>query len=64
MTVHFDVVLHEGDSGYWVASVPSLQACHSQGRTPDEALENVQDAIRLCLKDASPRDVRIVGVDV
>lgn len=64
MSVQFDVVLHEGDSGYWIASVPSLHACHSQGRTAEEALQNVQDAIRLCLEDETPRAVRLARVEV
>ena len=40
------VVLHPGEDGYWVAEVPSLPGCVSQGRTKEEAVTNARDAIR------------------
>jgi predicted RNase H-like HicB family nuclease len=39
------VVLFPGDDGFWVAEVPSLPGCISQGRTKDEALKNIREAI-------------------
>ncbi len=39
------VVLMRGEDGFWVAEVPSLPGCVSQGKDRDEALENVRDAI-------------------
>ncbi|MGH9789412.1 MAG: type II toxin-antitoxin system HicB family antitoxin [Candidatus Acidiferrales bacterium] len=41
------VVLYPGEDGYWVAECPSLPGCVSQGKTRKEAVENVQEAIRL-----------------
>jgi predicted RNase H-like HicB family nuclease len=35
----------EGDEGYSV-SVPGLPGCWSQGSTEEEAVQNIQDAIR------------------
>jgi predicted RNase H-like HicB family nuclease len=43
------VVEHDGD-GYFV-SCPALQGCYSQGETYAEAIENIQDAIRLHIED-------------
>jgi len=40
------VVLHPGEDGQWVAEVPSLPGCISQGPTKEAAIENVRDAIR------------------
>ncbi len=39
------VVMYPGDDGYWVVEVPSLPGCISQGRTKQEALENIREAI-------------------
>ena len=36
------VVLYEDETGFWVAEVPSLPGCNSQGKTRDEALANIQ----------------------
>jgi len=41
------VLLYPGEDGYVVAEVPSLPGCVSQGKTRDEALENIREAIAL-----------------
>ena len=40
------VVLYPGEDGYWVVECPSLPGCISQGKTRDEALGNIREAIR------------------
>jgi predicted RNase H-like HicB family nuclease len=37
--------LAEGDGGGYLATVPDLPGCISDGETPEEALKNVQEAI-------------------
>jgi len=39
------VVLHPGEDGYWVAECPSLTGCVSQGKTKEEAIANIREAI-------------------
>ncbi len=39
------VVIYPGEDGYWVAECPSLPGCISQGRSRDEAIENIREAI-------------------
>ncbi len=39
------VVLHPGEDGYWVAEVPSLPGCISQGKSKEEAIANIREAI-------------------
>ncbi len=41
------VILYPGEDGYVVAEVPSLPGCVSQGKTCDEALANIREAIAL-----------------
>ena len=41
------VLLYPGEDGYIVAEVPSLPGCVSQGKSRDEALANVREAISL-----------------
>lgn len=38
--------LSDEDGGGWLAEVPDLPGCMSDGETPEEALLNVQDAIQ------------------
>jgi predicted RNase H-like HicB family nuclease len=39
------VVLYPGENGYWVAECPSLPGCVSQGKTKEEAIANIREAI-------------------
>jgi predicted RNase H-like HicB family nuclease len=41
----FRVVLQCDEDGVFVAEVPSLSGCISQGATRDEALRNIREAI-------------------
>ena len=40
------VIIYPGEDGYWVAEVPSLPRCISQGKTREEAVTNVREAIQ------------------
>ena len=40
------VVLHKGEDNYWVAECHSLLGCISQGKTKDEAIANIREAIQ------------------
>ncbi len=44
------VFVKEGKGGYFVANCPSLKSCWSQGKTREEALENIREAIALFLE--------------
>lgn len=40
------VIIYPGEDGYWVAEVPSLPGCISQGKTREEAVANIKEAIQ------------------
>jgi len=46
----FQVVLDRDEDGAWVVECPSIPGCVSQGKTKDEALQNIEEAISLCLE--------------
>ncbi|AFY61559.1 type II toxin-antitoxin system HicB family antitoxin [Synechococcus sp. PCC 6312] len=39
------VIVYRDEDGYWIAECPSLKGCVSQGKTKEEALTNIKDAI-------------------
>ena len=39
------VLIYPGEDGYWVAECPSLLGCISQGRSRQEAIANIREAI-------------------
>jgi predicted RNase H-like HicB family nuclease len=64
------VVLRSGEDGFIVAECPAIPGCVSQGRTRDDALLNIREAIEVCLENRSeegwrlPVDYEIVRVAV
>lgn len=44
----FTVVIEQDEDGWYIAHVPALQGCHTQGKTEAEAYELIEDAIRRC----------------
>ena len=63
--MRYRVALYKSEEGYSV-SVPGLPGCWSQGRTEEEAIANIQDAIREYLaaaselfKDADFKDIEV-----
>ena len=41
------VIIYPGEDGLWVAECPSLPGCISQGRSKEEAIENIKEAIEV-----------------
>lgn len=44
------VTLERDEAGVFVAECPAIPGCISQGKSREEALRNIQEAIRLCLE--------------
>jgi predicted RNase H-like HicB family nuclease len=40
------VIIYPGEDGYWVAECPTLPGCISQGKTKEETVKNISEAIR------------------
>jgi predicted RNase H-like HicB family nuclease len=49
--MRYTVVLEQESDGGYVASVPALPGCVSQGDTRAEALANIREAIELYIED-------------
>ncbi len=51
----FLITLDRDEDGIWVTECPQIPGCVSQGRTREEAVENIKDAIRACLEVRAER---------
>lgn len=51
----FIVTLDRDEDGVWIVECPSIPGCVSQGETKEAALENVREAIEMCLEVRSDR---------
>jgi predicted RNase H-like HicB family nuclease len=60
----FDVVIERDEDGYYVASVPQLPGCHTQGRSLDEVTLRIREAIELCLEveGAPVQNLEFIGI--
>jgi antitoxin HicB len=54
----FKVLLEPDEISGYVAVCPSLPGCYSQGETVKEAMENIEEAILLCLEDMQAMKTR------
>ena len=48
--MEFNVVIEKDEDGLYVASVPDIPGCHTQGKTLNQVLERVKEAIEVCLE--------------
>ena len=47
---NFTVLIEQDEDGLYVAKVPDIQGCYTQGKTIQQAMERVQEAIQVYLE--------------
>ncbi|HZW30280.1 MAG TPA: type II toxin-antitoxin system HicB family antitoxin [Isosphaeraceae bacterium] len=64
----FTVTLQRDEDGVWIVECPAIPGCISQGETKWQALENIKDAIKLCLEVRAerglPLTIEVMQVEV
>jgi len=58
-TFRFQVIVEQDEDGYYVADVPALPGCHTQGKTFEEAIENIREVIAMCVKEMREDGIEI-----
>ncbi|MAH51819.1 HicB family protein [Candidatus Pacearchaeota archaeon] len=46
----FNVLVEQDEDGIYVASVPEIEGCYTQGKTLQEVFERIREAIEVCLE--------------
>ena len=64
MMTKYLVTTEIDEDGFIVASCPSLPGCHTQGRTLEEALENIKDAIEIYVEYTDEQAAKANGSTV
>ena len=49
----FTVIVDRGEDGWLIGTVPQLDGCRTQGRTLDELMDRMREAIELVLEETS-----------
>ncbi len=57
----FLVTIGRDEDGVWIAECPSIPGCVSQGQTNGSALDNIREAISLCLEVRSEQGLPLTA---
>jgi predicted RNase H-like HicB family nuclease len=56
-------VIERDENGYYVATVPALQGCHTQAKNLDTLMKRVREVVELCLENNSNgASLELVGI--
>ena len=64
MRSEYSVIIEQDSDGTYVASVPALKGCHTQGRSLDQGMDRIREAIELCIEeqDGDIENLDFVGI--
>lgn len=48
--LNFTVLIEQDEDGIYVAKVPDISGCYTQGKTVAQAMERIREAIEVCLE--------------
>jgi predicted RNase H-like HicB family nuclease len=48
--MNFTVLIEQDEDGIYVAKVPDIIGCYTQGKTVEQAMERIREAIQVCLE--------------
>ncbi len=58
----YTVIIEQDEDGIYVAKVPDIVGCHTQGKSVSEVMERIKEAIQACGKDESVEPLKFVGI--
>lgn len=61
----FTVYIEQDEDGIFIGSIPSVPSCYAQGETQEKMLKNLQEVLKLCLRNTDRKEVekvRFVGI--
>lgn len=50
--LNYRVIIEQDEDGVFVASVPSIPGCYTEGNTYEEVMKNIKEVVELCLEEA------------
>ncbi len=60
----FTVLIEQDEEGMFIARVPDIQGCSTQGKTVEQAMERAREAIQVCVEaeKMNVNPLKFVGV--
>ena len=58
----FTVLIETCEKGIYVAEVPDLKGCYTQGDSVEEVMKNIKEVIEMCLEDQNVTPNEFIGI--
>ena len=58
----YTVLIEQDEDGIYVAKVPDITGCHTQGKTVSEVMKRIKEAIQSCSKDEDIEPLKFIGI--
>ncbi len=56
--LHLTSYIEKDEDGVFIGSIPAIPSCYAQGKTQEEMLKNLNEVLRLCLRNTSQGNLR------
>lgn len=63
--LNFTVLIEQDEDGMYIAIVPDIPGCYTQGKTVEQAMERIKEAIQVCLeadREEEIQPMKFIGV--
>ncbi len=64
-SLNYTVLIEQDEDGIYIAKVPDIPGCYTQGKTVEQAMERIREAIQVCLEAGGLEDVlplKFIGI--
>ena len=58
--MEFNVLIEKDEDGWYVASVPDIPGCYTQGKSVPQVLERIKEAIEVCLGSSDGKSEKVI----
>ena len=64
-TLNYTVLIEQDEDGMYIATVPDISGCYTQGKTVEQAMNRVKEAIQVCIEAEELEDIlpmKFIGI--
>ena len=58
----FTVLIEKDENGTYVAEVPDLKGCYTQGDSVEDVMKNIREVIEMCLEEQNVTPNEFIGI--
>ena len=64
LSKHFPILIEQDEDGVYIVGCPIFQGCRSYGETIEDAMENIKEAIALCIEEEQEEATRTTFIGI